>query len=224
MTTNPLLLTLKTRGDRVIGALDRRTRGAWARRDATVRDARDALVTRAQSALEALTALPPRRLKAALYGLWLVEAYVVATISLTVLTQFSYADAFRYDRAPDQSGLVFLATILLPSLILGARWLHREATVHETELGVIDASAVQRGIASLDSAYRALHLYPDAPLHVAEAAYIASMKRAHPDVPGGSNDEATRLTLDIEIIRASDPARGSAAARRRDSSRHAARP
>jgi len=207
MTTHTVFLTLKTRRDRVIAALEQRVRTTWARRDSSARAAWASIVTRAASTLETLTALPPERLKAALYGLWLVEAYVVATIMLTVLTQFSYAATVEYDKPPDQTGLVFLAAILLPSLILSMRWLQREATTREADLGEIDAGVVQRRLSSLDGTYRILHLNRDAPLHIAEAAYIAAMKRAHPDVPGGSNAEAARVALAIETIRASAPAR-----------------
>lgn len=49
--------------------------------------------------------------------------------------------------------------------------------------------------------YALLHLDPSAPLEVAEAAYRALAKRAHPDA-GGSTETMRRLNEAIEVIRA----------------------
>jgi hypothetical protein len=45
-----------------------------------------------------------------------------------------------------------------------------------------------------------LHLSPDTPLPVAEAAYRALAKQAHPDA-GGSSDQMQRLNAAIERVR-----------------------
>jgi hypothetical protein len=49
--------------------------------------------------------------------------------------------------------------------------------------------------------YAVLHIDPSAPLEVAEAAYRALAKRAHPDA-GGSTETMQRLNAAIETIRA----------------------
>jgi len=180
-------------------ALDTRTRPTRTRWGASV-------AARADKALDALLALPLERLKAALYGLLLLEIYVVATIVLSVLAEFTSAGPFVSDSPPDQSGLVFLAAILVPALLYGVRCLHKEAGRRRAYDACVQEDAHRVRQSSLEGAYHTLYLRAGAPLHVAEAAYIAAMKRAHPDVHGGSNEQATRLTQAMEIIRAADRA------------------
>lgn len=188
---------MKARGYRAMAVLDARTRVARTRWGASV-------VRSATRALDALVALPAGRLRAALYGLLLLEAYVVVTIVLTVLGDLASASPLGSDSAPDPSGLVFLATILLPALLYSGRRVQKEATDRRAYDASVREEAHRLRQPTLEGAYHALYLRADAPLHVAEAAYIAAMKRAHPDVHGGSNEQATRLTQAIEIIRATD--------------------
>ncbi len=166
----------------------------------------DTLATRAEKTLDALVALPVGRLRAALYGLLLLEAYVVVTIVLTTLGDLAATGPLVSNSPPDQSGVVFLATILLPALLYGARRVQKEAT----DRRAYDASVQEEGRrlrqSALDGAYHTLYLRPNAPLHVAEAAYIAAMKRAHPDIEGGSDAQAMRLTQAIEIVRTAERA------------------
>ena len=185
-----LIVCVKARGQRTIDARTRvaRTRVArtrWRGSVATRADKTlDTLTTGAGKAVDALVALPVGRLRAALYGLLLFEAYVVVTLILTALGELASTGPFVSDSPPDQSGLVFLATILLPALLYGVRRVQKEAT----DRRAYDASVQEEGRrlrqSTLNGAYHILYLRPDAPLHVAEAAYIAAMKRAHPYASG----------------------------------------
>lgn len=69
----------------------------------------------------------------------------------------------------------------------------------ETQAG--RTRAQRSGVGSLAAAYGRLHLLPSAPLDVAEAAYRALMKRAHPD-SGGGHTQAIALNEAIARIRA----------------------
>ena len=192
-----LVLFLKSRSYRVVKAFDTRTRVTRTRWSVSI-------PARADKALEALVALPPGRLRATLYGLMLLETYVVVTIVLTVVTDLASAGPFVSDSPPDQSGLVFLAVILFPALLYGVRWLQKEAADRRAYDVCAEEDARRWRAPTRENAYHALYLRADAPLYIAEAAYIAAMKRAHPDIQGGSNEQATRLTQAIEIIRAAE--------------------
>lgn len=188
-----LLQRVTARGARARQPAGRRMRGGWARRDV--------LVGRADTALQTLIELPPARLTAALQGLLLLEAFVVSTLVITVANGLAYASPFTPEGGEDHTGTVFVATILLPSLILGVRRLRREALAYRAQAEQAEVQERRRRVSDRDEAYRILYLDPAAPLHIAEAAYIAAMKRAHPDVEGGSDAMARHLTRAIEIIR-----------------------
>src|SRR6185312_12173181 len=57
------------------------------------------------------------------------------------------------------------------------------------------------GVSNIEQACRILNIQVGAPLHIAEAAYRAAMKRNHPNA-GGTVEQARNLTWAIEQLRA----------------------
>lgn len=154
---------------------------------------------RAKGAVQAqLPTLRSERWQAAYVVLWLVEAFVVTSMIL------GFVNTWATPEAPDEMGLDFAAIVLVPSLLLAVHWKYRAAKAEERrtaeERRLREARTRARG-GDLARAYALLYLQVGAPLHIAQAAYTAAMKRAHPDVAGGSARRAAELNWAIETIR-----------------------
>jgi len=115
---------------------------------------------------------------------------------------FNHATGLRYD--PDEREW----TIPRSSVPRLQRW--ADAWASQQEWDALPRSGQQyrseRGqdvpCAPASSAYRTLHLVPDAPLWAAEAVYRAAQKLTHPDVAGGNHAQAVSLNTAIQEIRA----------------------
>ena len=153
-------------------------------------------VRRAAAAIE--TRLPDRlseRLRLALIALGLLEAFLVCYMILDVIAWLNAPPSVF--GAPQGPGIVdlFFTIVVLPSLIIAVRWKHRQATIEDAQ------RAAERHLPDVERAFPLLYLRPDAPLHIAQAAYAAAMKKHHPDLHGGGDEVARELNWAIEKIR-----------------------
>jgi hypothetical protein len=145
------------------------------------------------------------RVKAVLSVLWLLEAFLVVILLLDLINGLSapaVTDPVLSDADTPSLGLIFVAVVVMPALILAVRWKQRQALDEEARQAAEERWATQLRAGDLLHAYSILYLQPGAPLHIAQAAYAAAMKRCHPDVAGGDSATAIRLNWAIGMIRA----------------------
>lgn len=144
------------------------------------------------------------RLKAALVGLWLLESFLASTLIIAVI---NWMDD---QQVPISSGLAVAAIVILPSLILVVRWKLRDVMDEEARWAAEHQWQARAQASTLARAYRILYLQPGAPLHIAQAAYVAAMKKGHPDVASGNDKAAREFNWAIETIRDHARSRGEA--------------
>jgi hypothetical protein len=182
----------------VLEPLRRRWPAAWA----ALRRGYDVAMRYVARLRALLAAQPSGRLQAALSGLLLVEAFL-ACLLLGHLIGDLDANPLSNAQPPNDVGLLFAVVVLMPALILATRAQYRATQAEEQRrarmLRLVDGD--------LARAYSILYLQPGAPLHIAQAAYAAAMKQAHPDRPGGDTRSAAELNWAIATIRAHEQAR-----------------
>lgn len=148
----------------------------------------------------ALAAQPSWRLKAALTGLLLLEAFL-AYILLVHFINGLTINPIDSSQPPNDSGLAFTTIVAIPAFLLVV-WAQYRTTRETEQRRVIEQQRrARQGASDLTRAYGLLHLQPSAPLYIAQAAYTAAMKHAHPDVDGGDAITATELNWAIATIR-----------------------
>ncbi len=142
--------------------------------------------------------LPERtaeRLTVVLVTLWLLEAFVAVNILLAFVAWLAAPPSvFGGAQGPGTLSL-FVATVVLPGLILLTRRQRQRALELDMEQEEL------RQMPELERACRLLYIQPYAPLHIAQAAYAAAMKKHHPDVAGGDDARARELNWAIETFR-----------------------
>jgi hypothetical protein len=147
----------------------------------------------------ALTArLPHRaaqRLTVVLVTLLLLEAFACVSIVLGFIAWLAAPPSLL--GAPQGPGTLslFAAIVVVPGLILLTRRQRQRALELELE------NEELQQLPDLERACRLLYVRPDAPLHIAQAAYAAAMKKHHPDVTGGNDVQARELNWAIETFR-----------------------
>jgi hypothetical protein len=157
-----------------------------------------ALTQRRPPALAArLSHRSAQRLTAVLVTLLLLEAFVCVSIVLGFIAWLAAPPSLL--GAPQGPGTLslFTAIVVVPGLILLTRRQRQRALELELEL---ENEELQQ-LPELEHACRLLYVRPDAPLHIAQAAYAAAMKKHHPDVTGGNDVQARELNWAIETFR-----------------------
>jgi hypothetical protein len=131
-----------------------------------------------------------------LAALLLLEAILVGDV-LGVFIAAPPAPPFDVGPAPGPStASLFMVTTVVPGLILAVLWRWQRARRVEAR------QAASQQMADLERASRLLYVQPDAPLHIARAAYAAAMKRHHPDLSGGDDRRARELNWAMQTFRA----------------------
>lgn len=154
---------------------------------------------RVQRAQRSLVAHLPRRaserLTVLLIALWLLEAFLASEIIIAFIAWLQ-APQYLFGATPGPGAAqLFMAIVVLPGCILATRWKQRQARDDE-------AQRVAPLLATdLERACWLLYVQPDAPLHIVQAAYVAAMKKEHPDVAGGDDSKARELNWAMETIR-----------------------
>lgn len=159
-----------------------------------------AIARELQRLQEFLAAQSSARLKGALTGLLLLEAFFVCILLFHLVDDLD-ASPLDASQPPNDTGLAFTVIVIMPTLILALRSQYMKTREAE-QRRAIEARRMARQVgAELARAYGILYLQPGAPLHIAQAAYTAAMKHAHPDTPGGDTAAAAELNWAIATIR-----------------------
>lgn len=143
----------------------------------------------------------PDRLKALLVALWLLEAFLVCDVVIAFISWLDTPQSvFGATQGPSTIS-IFAAIVVFPSLILATRGKYRQALESDAQRAATLERAAGYQLTDLERACRILYVQPDVPLHIAQAAYAAAMKRHHPDVAAGDDSTAKELNWAIETIR-----------------------
>lgn len=156
----------------------------------------------------ALAAQSSQRLKMGMAGLLLLEAFCAYILLIHLVADLT-ASPFGNPQPPNDTGLAFATIVVLPALLLTVRSQYTKTRACEAEREREALHRLRQAGTDLARAYAILYLQPGAPLEIAQAAYTAAMKRAHPDLAGGDTAAAAELNWAIATIRDHDRAQGS---------------
>ncbi len=144
---------------------------------------------------------------------WLADGETWAEAKNDLKRSFNHSSGLRYD--PDEREWTLPAYSIARLQRWASVWASRQewdAAPRNGERRQYRSERPQDASGgALTSAYRALHLVPDAPLWAAEAVYRAAQKLAHPDVAGGDHAQAVSLNTAIQTIRSTQQSRGRVA-------------
>lgn len=135
------------------------------------------------------------RLTVLLTALWLLEAFLSCEVIIAFIAWLQAPQYLFGATSGPSAGQLFLAVVILPACILATRWKQRQVRDDE-------AQRVAPLLATdLERACWLLYVQQDAPLYIVQAAYVAAMKKEHPDVAGGDDSRARELNWAMETIR-----------------------
>lgn len=142
-------------------------------------------------------------------GMLLLEAFCAYILLIHLFADLT-ASPFGDPQPPNDTGLAFVAIVVLPALLLAVRSQYTTTRAREVEREREALHRLRQAGTDLARAYTILYLQPGAPLEIAQAAYTAAMKRAHPDLAGGDTAAAAELNWAIATIRDHGRVQGSA--------------